>query len=217
MSSNAAGDEYYEYHNDCLSLSRIELCDGSWLLTENYVYKNKIKSSDISIGTWSGKAATTYRRIKYEYDTHGNLIKETRCTNPNQSDPYKRVFVPVAEYAYQDGAYLSQVIYRDVQTADGAAASTPNQPAGTIVTSYSYDVLGRMTAMTDANGYTTQYTYDVLGNLTGVINPDGTRTSYVRDYVNNILTYSDENNNQTRYTYTPLGLPQDVVVLYYFS
>ena len=35
--------------------------------------------------------------------------------------------------------------------------------------------------------------------------------SYNRDYANNTLTVTNENGVQTQYTYTPLGLPQDII------
>ena len=98
------------------------------------------------------------------------------------------------EYAYSNGAYLSQ------------------EKFGTLVLgSYGYDTLGRMTNHTDGNGNTTLYAYDAMANVTQITHPDNTTVTYARDYLNNALTVTDENGAQVKYTYTPLGLEYEAI------
>lgn len=73
----------------------------------------------------------------------------------------------VLRLTYDRNAYLTQEKHTGILTADGTgAASSPGQPSGTITTDYTYDVLGRMTSVTDGSGNLTAYTYDAAGNVT---------------------------------------------------
>ena len=142
---------------------------------------------------------------EYDYDAYGNVIREKRYHDGFSA-------YDTTEYTYDRNAYLTQEKHTGILTADGAgAASSPGQPAGTITTDYTYDVLGRMTSVTDGSGNLTAYTYDAAGNVTQCTNPDGTFVRYDRDYVGNKLTVTDENGSQLRYTYTPLGLEYETI------
>lgn len=144
-------------------------------------------------------------RTEYDYDAYGNVIREKRYHDGFSA-------YDTTEYTYDRNAYLTQAKHTGILTADGAgAASSPGQPAGTITTDYTYDVLGRMTSVTDGSGNLTAYTYDAAGNVTQCTNPDGTFVRYDRDYVGNKLTVTDENGSQLRYTYTPLGLEYETI------
>ena len=142
---------------------------------------------------------------EYDHDAYGNVTCERRYHDDFTA-------YDTTQYTYDRNAYLSQEKHTGILTADGAdVASTPGQPAGTITTDYAYDVLGRMTSVTDGNGDTTAYTYDAAGNVTLCTNPDGTSVRYDRDYSGNKLTVTDENGAQIRYTYTPLGLEYETI------
>ena len=142
---------------------------------------------------------------EYDHDAYGNVTCERRYHDDFTA-------YDTTQYTYDRNAYLSQEKHTGILTADGAdVASTPGQPAGTITTDYAYDVLGRMTSVTDGNGDTTAYTYDAAGNVTFCTNPDGTSVRYDRDYSGNKLTVTDENGAQIRYTYTPLGLEYETI------
>ena len=53
-------------------------------------------------------------------------------------------------------------------------------------TTYAYDTLGRVTALTDAEDNTTAWTYDAASNATAVARPDAGTTTYVYDGRGNI-------------------------------
>jgi RHS repeat-associated protein len=76
--------------------------------------------------------------------------------------------------------------YTDVRkqiTAEREANPAGNQP--TIWTSYGFDALGEITAVTDDHGNATTAAYDNLGRRTAVTTPDGGRTQTVYDRANN--------------------------------
>ena len=171
----------------------IEVCN-----TLDSSKKNIIRTETFRNGV---KTACT----EYDYDAYGNVIREKRYHDGFSA-------YDTTEYTYDRNAYLTQAKHTGILTADGAgAASSPGQPAGTITTDYTYDVLGRMTSVTDGSGNLTAYTYDAAGNVTQCTNPDGTFVRYDRDYVGNKLTVTDENGSQLRYTYTPLGLEYETI------
>ena len=79
-------------------------------------------------------------------------------------------------------------------------------------TTYTYDSVGRRTAMVAPLGnvsggnpaqYTTSYTYDVLDRLTSTTDPNGHTTSSTYDAVGNKLSVTDPNHNTTSYAYDP--------------
>ena len=144
-------------------------------------------------------------RTDFAYDAWGNVVSQRRY-----HDDFIRF--DQTDYVYDRHAYLAQERHSGVLNADGQpAAGTPGQSAGTIVTTYAYDNLGRLTAVTDGSGNTTGYACDALGNLTQQTNPDGSAIQYARDYTQNTLTVTDENGAQVRHRYTPLGLEFETV------
>jgi RHS repeat-associated protein len=80
------------------------------------------------------------------------------------------------------------------------------------ITTLGYDAWGNITSITDPNGndqgpaykYTTWYTYDVMGRNTAIIYPDATasqddnpRKTMNFNYTDNVLTTTDENGRKT--------------------
>ena len=70
--------------------------------------------------------------------------------------------------------------------------------------SKSYDTMGNLTSLTDANNNTTTYTYNTNNELTQEFLPDGNKTSYTYDTRGNIHTKTDPNGTITTYTYDNL-------------
>ena len=95
--------------------------------------------------------------IKYEYNELDGLKKKSLSDG---------TFV---EYNYYDDGSL-----KSVTTNFGTTA-------------YEYDILGRLTKVTDNNKGITTYQYDNVGNLVKSVNPIGTTTEYVYDSVNRLL------------------------------
>ena len=58
------------------------------------------------------------------------------------------------------------------------AITTINGTQATLLTSYQYDVNGRLISKTDPDGNTVNYSYDSFGNLAGTIDGAGNQTAY---------------------------------------
>lgn len=180
-----------EYKKDATTTVRVvnTLSDDKKQIVREQVYENNVLKS----------------QVDYGYDSFGNVT--SMWTYKDGFSDYTEIV-----YTYQNGAYLQSERVSGVFDSDGLPAEgTPGYEDGTLVSSYTYDSLGRVTAATDTRGNVTRYTYNAKGDITGIINPDNTSVSYAYDYVANHVTLTDENGNAIRYTYTPLGLEQKAV------
>lgn len=77
--------------------------------------------------------------------------------------------------------------------------------AGTVVETYSWDLLGRLTGLTDDAGNAWVYTYDSLGRRLTVDDPDLGAWSYTYDAAGQLLTQTDAKGQITTFTYDGLG------------
>lgn len=142
----------------------------------------------------------------YSYDANGNMLSETLTdTNTNE--------VRTTAYTYNT--------YGQVLTIDGPRTDVSD------VTTYTYDLQGNLSSMTNALNQTTQFTsYDAHGNLMSMTDPNGviiqftyeerqrltsiTRaygtalaatTSFTYDYAGNIKRVTQPNGAYIEYTY----------------
>ncbi len=103
---------------------------------------------------------------QYEYDTAGNLLKQSDTTGPTVVVEFERTYGTCGGFAGQvcsttDGNGNTTTYAYD--TTGNLTTVTPPSPLGS--TSYTYDSLGRVTSVTDGNGDTTGYTYDVRDRI----------------------------------------------------
>lgn len=100
------------------------------------------------------------------------------------------LFFGVSLTAPYDGVgNLTSIVY-----GDGKTVALSYNPANELTaftdwngtTSYELDVLGRITAVNDANGNQVGYTYDGNGNQTGIAYPDGSQAVYEYNQRNQI-------------------------------
>jgi RHS repeat-associated protein len=82
----------------------------------------------------------------------------------------------------------------------GTATSAMAQTANT-KTTYTYDVLDRLTQVTDPSGLNTTYQYDGLSDPTSTTSPDSGVTARTYDAAGNVLTGTDAKGNTVTYTY----------------
>jgi RHS repeat-associated protein len=120
-----------------------------------------------------------------EYDAYGNPLTRTDALGI------------VTKYEYNDFGLLEAVTQN--YKANPGSEDDPN--ATNVRTEYTYDVIGNLTKIKDANGHETSYTYDVLNRLWKVTNPLGKVTEYGYDALGNRTSLIDANNQTTFFNY----------------
>ena len=123
---------------------------------------------------------TTY----YQYDALGNLRFET--------------FGYTTEYVYDRLGRLLQKIGPD---ADGNSSTTDDQA----ITTYTYDLSGRVLNLSDTSGDTTTYTYDYLGRQATETNELGDARYYSYDADGRLVKKVTRNGEIITYAYDCLG------------
>ncbi|MBV8518134.1 MAG: RHS repeat protein [Acidobacteria bacterium] len=152
--------------------------DSTWVekRRESYAYDGDGRLSSI---THPGGAA-----IAYAYDAD-NRVVSIQDENHNSPNTF---------YAYDPAGRLASVR----QTL----ATAPN---GEIETSYSYDVQGNLSGVTDPNGNVTSYAYDDFGEMRTQTSPVTGITTYAYDKAGNVTSTTDANGATTSRTYDALG------------
>jgi len=154
------------------------------------------------------------RTTTLAYDSANRLVSTT-LADPDGAGPLP---APVTTNTYDvDGNLVSTVDprgnvpgataadHRTTFTYDAAGRLlTRTDPLGN-VTRNSYDAVGNLVSVLDANGHTTTSTYDAAGRVISITAPDDGITSYTYDGEGNLLTRADANGNVTRYAYDAAG------------
>ncbi len=121
--------------------------------------------------------------------------------------------IVVATLAYYPDGELDYAAPGPVQTgaatgtSTGTASSSAAAPAN--VTTDGYDILGRLTSVTNPAGNVTGYSYGPDGELTAVTDPDQQVTSYGYNAAGELtgVRYSDTATPSVSYAYNPDGQP----------
>jgi len=122
----------------------------------------------------------------YAYNTQNQLIKTTNALGN------------VTTYGYS-GTGCSSC------GGGGNGKLTSLTDADNNVTSYTYDLLGRLVKETDPLNNITSYTYDAKGNLISKTDANGATISYGYDANNRLLQKSYPDNTTESYTYDAKG------------
>lgn len=135
------------------------------------------------------------RARTYEYDVNGNVVGVTDAKGQRtalQYDAEDRL----SSLAYADGTAVSYV--RD------AVGDRISMRDTTGTTTYSYDLLRRLTSVTDPSRKTVAYSYDTNGLRTGLTYPDGRTATYLYDALDRLTTVAFDGGS-TRYAYDAVG------------
>lgn len=127
-----------------------------------------------SVGRVATRTDATGRSVAYTYDAAGRVVQ---ADHTHGTDTY------TATYGYD---------------AAGRRTTATDQ-FGTLT--YSYDTLGRLTGVLEADGDTIGYAYDAAGNLTALTYPDGSVVTYTYDALNRLATVAEPTFGTTTYTY----------------
>ncbi|MGA1870214.1 MAG: RHS repeat-associated core domain-containing protein, partial [bacterium] len=173
--------------------------------------------------------------IRYEYNADGHIIEYRDQMNNSMIYEYDNVqrrstltdpAGNIIKYDYED-----VVSFGCTTCASGDAVDKPStiiyptytkhleyDPMGRVVkevdvldentsheTLYTYDAVGNLIEMTDAEGNTTTYEYDVLVRLIKVTDAEGGVTQYGYDIRDNLISVTDAEGNMTTFTYDRNG------------
>lgn len=139
----------------------------------------------------------------YEYDTYGNLIKQTEYA---RVAPLDDPIITVFEYS-PFGIHLIKSTRIDVTNAyDNLVEGSPGARAGEITQTFAYDTMGRPTHQSDGRGSVTQIQYDALGRKIKQIAPNGSAFHWHYDDASNTLTETNELGKILKHQYSGLGL-----------
>jgi RHS repeat-associated protein len=131
------------------------------------------------------------------YDAEGNLTSETTPSGKTRRTTYNNLNLPTTVVA-ADGKTVESTTY----DAEGNAVSTSFGDG--LVTTFSYDSAGRITAIKKPNG-TTSVDYDQNSRVEAITDPMGGRVEYQYDDKGNMTAVTDQLGATTRFAYNELG------------
>jgi RHS repeat-associated protein len=141
-------------------------------------------------------------QLLYEYDVRGNLFRTTDTTGITNLD--YDVHDRLTKITYPSGKFLEY-------TYDAAGRRTRMVDHEGFTVNYSYDTLGRLLELTDANNaLVVRYAYNAVGSLSRKDMGNGTYTTYEYDLVGQLLhliNFAPDGSINSRfdYTYDALG------------
>ncbi len=143
----------------------------------------------------------------FTYDPASNRSSQTdaagRVTR-NEYDSLGRLAQTTANYV-ASGPVDDETNIVTTYTYDPVGRRLAVEDANSHTTHYGYDGLGRVEVITSAVGLTTTFTYDGLGNRLSVTNGANQQTTYEYDAVNRLVLIQDPMGHETQYRYDGLG------------
>jgi YD repeat-containing protein len=118
----------------------------------------------------------------YGYDAVGNRVTMTDANGI------------ITRYGYD-------AVSRLITVTENYSPSQPTNYQTNVTTQYAYDPLGNRTVITNAAGYTTTYVYDALNRIVAMSDPLGHTTRYAYDAIGNRTVMTDANGSVITYTY----------------
>lgn len=184
--------------------------DGLNRVTQMSSYKGGLNASPIisqqnyTYG-WQNQVKTfqdpTGNLTAYSYDYLGRLIK---VVNP---DGTKRVMsyddVNFIQSTYDEDGHRKDNVYDSSQRLIGVRDYYSS--SSYYSTSYTFDAVGNLARLVDANGQTTTRSYDDLNRLVLTTFPDGFNETRRYDNIGNLIAKTDPNGKTTAYGYDALN------------
>jgi RHS repeat-associated protein len=146
---------------------------------------------------YSGDAMQT---TTYSYDGFDRPIA---VTHPDGND-ISKTYGLLSEITTDENGHDSKV----QADAYGRKTMTEQYHSGQPVdTFYTYDLLGRLTGMTDVVGSAWSWSFDSLGRNTQKMDPDAGTWTYAYDDAGRVTSQTDAKSQQTTLTYDSVGRP----------
>lgn len=130
--------------------------------------------------------------IFYAYDDLGRMTDATTCNSPLSSDDC--VVKQITHYEYDALSRLVKII-ENYKPGEDSTVDT------NVTTAHTYDLVGNLLTLTDANGYTTMYQYDALDRLIYEEDAENQITEYDYDGNGNLISLTNPRDYETIYTY----------------
>jgi len=181
-------------HPDSTAYLIHRYCSGIEGITDENSLYTEYEHDNINQRTKIIHALAGYE-TEFGYDGNGNL---TGLTDPKDQ---------ATGFEYYENNWLKKITY-----PEGAEESYTYNPVGTldtktdansVVTTYGYDDLHRLTSIT-APDLSIAYTYDMVGNLDTMIDSTGT-TDYAYDNLDRLTNITYPNAKTIDYTYDAVG------------
>jgi RHS repeat-associated protein len=140
---------------------------------------------------------------RYRYDPVDRLVRETNGEGESTDHAHDPVGNEIARTA-PDGVvtrFSHDRLYRLVEVIENAKTGAPAGPDTNVVTRYTYDEVGNLLAVLDAEGHRRRFTYDGLNRLLREVDADGSTWDHAYDPVGNRIQRIDANRRRTRYRY----------------
>ena len=165
-----------------------------------------------SVGNLTRQTDARGNETDYEYDAENNLIQITSADGKVERLTYdiagnlKSLIYPDGTTIDYDYDKLNRLIEKDYTSdkesssvmyaydTDGNRISMDDRTGNT---SYTYDILGRLSSVTDSNDKEIHYSYDEAGRLKDVTYADGSKISYEYDKNDNIIKVSSPSGDTT--------------------
>jgi RHS repeat-associated protein len=173
-----------QYYDGIGRLTKTEAYLSALVLTEEYTYnyQNNVKTHTDSGGHTSS----------YEYDSRG---RTTKIANPDST---------FKEMSYDDASNTVSVFDENQHKKEYGYDWIGNllwikeySGSANYVTTYTYDLQGNVTSITDANGNTTLYSYESLFGATQITHPDLTTETFAYDAVGNLVQKTESDITTT--------------------
>ena len=139
------------------------------------------------------------------YDALDRLATRTNPENETTAYAYNWQGNQIAQTA-PDGvvtAYAYDPLYRLSTVTQNSLPNTPASADVNVLTRYTYDAAGNMTAIRDGNDHLTRFAFDGLNRLTQEIDALNQVWDYAYDKTVNRITRIDALRTRTDYTYAP--------------
>ncbi|TCO80767.1 intein/RHS repeat-associated protein [Plasticicumulans lactativorans] len=142
----------------------------------------------------------------YAYDALNRRVRSTDALGQLSETVYDAVgnVIATIDPLSQRTRYVFDGLDRriGVEQPDPDGAGGPAQP---LLTTFGYDALGNLTAVTDPLGHTSARHYDALNRVVRETDAAGNDTAYAYDALGNVTALTDASGNATRSTYDRLS------------
>lgn len=186
----------YGYDGTTSHLTTITDANNHVALTLTYDGQGRVSTQKDALGLTTGQQTT------FSYVTNPDGTETTTVTYPQTSFDGAN---PTVTDTYDTAGRLVKRV-----SQPSANGNRTTMSDGTGSTSYSYDEMDRLLAVTSPGSKTVGYRYDLDGNRTKVIYPDSTAVTYAFDKGSQLASLLDWANRTTSYQYLPDGSLQAV-------